>query len=331
MLEAYISAVEYNLPENVLTNEELARRFTDWTASKIEDKTGIRERHIAGLKETAGDLGVDAARKLFAAGKASPAEIDFVLLCTQSPDYFLPTTACIVQDRLGIPRTAGALDYNLGCSGFVYGLAIAKGLVETGAASTVLLITADTYSKMIDPGDRGVSTLFGDGAAATLVRGREASAPGQPCLGPFDFGTDGSGASLLIAERGAFRRKDCSTSDALNAEAPVIHMDGPGIFSFALKAVPATVGRLLAKSSLRLEQVDLFVFHQANSFMLESLRKLLKISPERFVLDLADKGNTVSSTIPIALLEAYRAGRISAASRIGLSWASAFVTIPGTL
>src|ERR1051325_8081217 len=133
-MKASIQAIEYYLPAGVLSTEGLAAEFPEWSVEKIEDKTGIHERHIAAPEECSSDLGVAAAGKLFASGSCSPADIDYVLLCTQSPDYFLPTTACLVQHRLGIPTRAGALDFNLGCSGYVAGLGLAQGLIETGQA-----------------------------------------------------------------------------------------------------------------------------------------------------------------------------------------------------
>ncbi len=161
------------------------------------------KRHLAAPDQCASDLAVAAAQKLFDRGVCAPNEIDFILLCTQSPDYFLPTTACILQDRLGLPTTAGALDFNLGCSGFIYGLSLAKGLIETEQATRVLLLTAETYSKFIHPQDRSVRTLFGDAAAATLVQGRvDAPAGGLPWIGPFVFGTDGKGMGNLIVPLG---------------------------------------------------------------------------------------------------------------------------------
>ena len=171
-MHASISAIEYYLPEKTVSTEELAAEFPAWTVAKIDEKTGIRDRHIAATGECSSDLAVAAARKLFESGACQPGEIDFLLFCTQSPDHFLPTTACLIQDRLGIPTTAGALDFNLGCSGFVYGIGLAEGLISSGQASRVLLLTAETYSKFLSAGDRSVRTIFGDAGAATLLVAR---------------------------------------------------------------------------------------------------------------------------------------------------------------
>lgn len=312
---AAIRAVEYHLPEGAVTNEELARDFPDWSVEKIAAKTGIRRRPVAAPGERASDLAAAAARKLFASGACRPDEVDFLLLCTQSPDHALPTTACLLQDRLGLPTSAGALDFNLGCSGFVYGLSLAKGLVETGQASNVLLLTAETYSKYLHPQDRGVRALFGDAAAATLVQARpEPAAGGLPWIGPFVFGTDGRGKEHLIVA------------------GEHLHMNGPEVFSFTLRAVPPAVGALLARAGRSMADVDLFVFHQANRYMLEHLRDKLGIPPEKFVVALSDCGNTVSSTIPIALKEAAGAGALPPGRLVmlvgfgvGYSWGATLV------
>ncbi len=173
-MKAAIRAIEYYLPEKAVTTEQLSAEFPEWSVQKIDEKTGIQVRRIAGEDECSSDLGVAAAQKLFESGACAAHDIDYVLFCTQSPDYFLPTTACLIQDRLGIPTSAGALDFNLGCSGFVYGLGLAQGLIESGQAANVLLLTAETYSKFIHPRDRSVRTIFGDAAAATLVSAVEA-------------------------------------------------------------------------------------------------------------------------------------------------------------
>jgi len=331
MLHAAVRAIEYHLPDGVLSTDELAAAFPEWSVAKIDAKTGISCRHIAAPGECSSDLAVAAAQKLFASGACVAGDVDFVLFCTQSPDHFLPTTACLVQDRLGIPTTAGALDFNLGCSGFVYGLGLAEGLISSGQASRVLLLTAETYSKFLNPRDRSVRTIFGDAGAATLLHAVETPAP---LLGPFVYGTDGAGGPNLVVPAGGMRRPH-SEATAREAEAEQgnvrsadnLFMDGPEIFNFTLTAVPESVDRLLKKSGLSLDQVDLFVFHQANRYMLDHLRKRLHIPVEKFVLAMADCGNTVSSTIPIALKCAAAKGQLQRDSvvmlvgfGVGYSW-----------
>jgi 3-oxoacyl-[acyl-carrier-protein] synthase III len=330
-----IRAIAHHLPEQVLDNDQLALELGAWSAEKIEHKTGIRTRHIVREGECASDLAFKAAEKLFAQGACVPADIDCLLLCTQSPDYFLPTTACLLQTRLGLRKSCAALDFNLGCSGFVYGLGLAKGLVESGQARNVLLLTADTYSKFIHPQDRSVRTLFGDAAAATLVSGMES----EECLiGPFVYGTDGTGADNLIVPTGGLRRPPVSNpvlvedNDGNKRTINHLHMNGPEIFNFSLQVVPQTVTELLKASGRRREEIDYFVFHQANRYMLEHLRKKLAISAEKFCISMRDCGNTVSSTIPIALEGLWREGKVLPGNLlmlvgfgVGYSWGATLV------
>ena len=316
-----------------MTTEQLSAEFPEWSVQKIDEKTGIQVRHIAGEEECSSDLGVAAARKLFESGSCAPQDIDYVLFCTQSPDYFLPTTACLIQDRLGIPVSAGALDFNLGCSGFVYGLGLAKGLVESGQASRLLLITAETYSKFIHPRDRSVRTIFGDAAAATLVTAVDAK---DVPMGPFVFGTDGRGANNLIVPAGGLRRaRSAETAQEVTDDSGAVRsqdhlfMDGAEIFNFTLKAVPQSVCQLLERSQKTLEDIDLFVFHQANRYMLDYLRRKIKIPQDKFYMAMSHCGNTVSSTIPIALKHAQMEGRLKPGDLtmlvgfgVGYSWAA---------
>jgi 3-oxoacyl-[acyl-carrier-protein] synthase-3 len=311
-MRAAIKAIEYALPGKTVTNADLVAEFPDWTVDKIEEKTGIRQRPIASADECASDLGVVAAERLFSSGVCSPEQIDYLLFCTQSPDYFLPTTACVMQERLGLPRTVGALDFNLGCSGYVYGLGLAKGLIETGQARNVLLITGETYSKHIHPGDKSVRTLFGDAGTATLIQGIEAS---EERVGPFVYGTDGGGAKNLIVPQGGMRSPMGRTpaevvTDAHGNQRSTEHlyMNGSEIFTFTLLTVPKSVKALLDKAGIEPDQVDLYVFHQANKFMLDALRKKVKIPEDKFFLAYEKFGNTVSCTIPIALKEAVDCG-----------------------
>jgi len=311
IMYAAIKAIEYYLPGSVLTNEQLERDLSDWSAEKILEKTGISKRYIVNNKETASDLACQAAQKLFASDICVPNDIDFLLFCTQSPDHILPTTACVLQDRLGLPTSCGALDYNLGCSGYIYGLLLAKGLIESGQANNVLLITAETYSKYIGRDDKSVRTIFGDGAAATLVQGVTAEvAPVWPVI----VGTDGRGANNLIVRDNT------------------LHMNGPEIFTFTLKCVPLVVAELLTKVKKNLEDIDLFIFHQANKYMLDHLRTKLNIPEEKFYIYIENVGNTVSSTIPIAMKHALLEGKIKPGSLVmlvgfgvGYSWGGAIV------
>jgi 3-oxoacyl-[acyl-carrier-protein] synthase-3 len=332
-MKAAIRAIEYYLPEKAVTTEQLSAEFPEWSVQKIDEKTGIQVRHIAGEDECSSDLGVAAAQKLFESGSCTPQDIDYILFCTQSPDYFLPTTACLIQDRLGIPVSAAALDFNLGCSGFVYGLGLAQGLIESGQATRLLLITAETYSKFIHPRDRSVRTIFGDAAAATLVTAVDAD---NALIGPFVFGTDGRGANNLIVPTGGLRRaRSADTAREVADESGSVRsqdhlfMDGAEIFNFTLKAVPQSVCQLLERSRKTLEEIDLFVFHQANRYMLDYLRRKIKVPQEKFYVAMGHCGNTVSSTIPIALKHAQMEGRLKPGDLtmlvgfgVGYSWAA---------
>ena len=308
---AYIKAISYYLPERVVTNEDLVKEFPEWDVEKVYNKVGVKERHLAAESETAGDLAEKAALKLFEEYQVSPSDIDFLLLCTQSPDYRLPSTACILQDRLGIPTSAGAFDYDLGCSGCIYGMAVAKGLIAAGLASHVLLLTAETYTKYLHPDDKSNRTIFGDGAAACLISKEQGLAE----IGDFVFGTDGSGAdNLMVKTQGARfpERTGLSTEDDdghVNRE-DFLYMNGSAIFNFTLEQVPPMMKQLLEKSGLGKDDIDYYVFHQANKYMLSTLRKICGLSKDKFHIDLEHTGNTVSSTILISLKDSLEQGLI---------------------
>jgi len=303
-MDAYIKAINYYLPEKVITNEDLVREFPEWSVDKIASKVGVNKRHIADTGETATDLAVKAAERLFDDMHIDRNDIDYLLFCTQSPDYILPTSACIIQDKLGLRKHIGAIDFNLGCSGYVYGLSLAKGLICGGIAKNVLLLTGETYTKHLHPKDKGNRTIFGDAASATVV-----SVSGIAKIGNFSLGTDGSGAENLIIRSGGMRypdkQQDLSFDDNGNpSSSDYLSMNGSEIFTFTLDNVPPLVDDTLEHNNLNKDDIDLFLFHQANQYMLNFLRKKIKIAPERFYYCLSEYGNTVSNTIPIALCEA---------------------------
>lgn len=326
-MKAYIKGLSYYLPSNSYSNEDINRDHPEWAIDKIMSKTGINNRYICSKDEFASDMAINASLKLFQEYKISPDTIDFILYCTQSPDYLLPTTACILQDKLGVPKKAGALDFNLGCSGYVYGLALSKGLIFSGIAKNILLITSETYSKFINPSDKSNKTIFGDGASATLI-----STDGFSEINNFSLGTDGSGANNLILKEGGVRFPNKTSITNLdssdNSNNPsCLFMNGPEIFSFTSNAVPQLVNDILIKNETDLDSIDLFIFHQANKYMLEHLRKKIGIAEEKFYYYLENCGNTVSSTIPIALKEAINSNTILSQSKVllagfgvGYSW-----------
>lgn len=310
-MSAYIRGISYFLPEKVVTNEDLVAEFPEWDVEKVYSKVGVKERHLAADGETAGDLAEKAALKLFEEYKVSPDEIDFLLLCTQSPDYRLPSTACILQDRLGIPTSAGAFDFDLGCSGCIYGMAVAKGLISAGLASNVLLLTAETYTKYLHPEDKSNRTIFGDGAAACLISREKGLAE----IGEFVFGTDGSGAeNLMIKTLGARKPQQSGLfsedDDGHVNREDYLYMNGSAIFNFTLETVPLLMKQLLLKAGLEKDHVGYYIFHQANKYMLSTLRKVCGIPKDRFYIDLERTGNTVSSTILIGLKDCLETGTI---------------------
>ena len=325
-MKAYIKALTYALPKKALTNEQLVEEFPEWSVDKIANKVGIHTRHIADENETAADLAVRAAEKLFATEtNINRNEIDFILFCTQSPDYFLPTSACLIQDKLGLPTTCGALDFNLGCSGYIYGLSLAKGLIMGGIAKNVLFLTGETYTKHLHPKDKGNRTIFGDAGSATLI-----STEGFAEIGNFSLGTDGKGAENLIVKTGAFKHKsplnDLNFDEKANpTSSDYLFMNGSEIFNFTIDVVPSLVNYTLDKNELTKEDVDGYVFHQANAFMLNFLRKKLKIEEEKFHYYMSEVGNTVSSTIPIVLYEKLKENKLKgnlllAGFGVGYSW-----------
>jgi 3-oxoacyl-[acyl-carrier-protein] synthase III len=333
---AKITAIEYFLPESKLTNDQLSSEFLDWSTEKIFAKTGIASRHLANENEFASDLGVNAAKKLFNSGVISPNDIDYLLFCTQSADYFLPSTSCIVQDRLSLPNKCGAIDINQGCSGFIYSLGIAKALFETNQAKNILIITADTYSKYINKKDKSVRTIFGDAAAATLIQG---SSEISEAIYGFSYGTDGSGFNNLIVPSGGMRspKSVISSIETVDVSGNIrsqddLFMDGAEIFAFTMKMIPNTLDEILSNNNLSINDIDLFVFHQANKFMLDHLRKKLSIPEEKFYINFSDCGNTVSSTIPIALKRALQQDILKPGIKlcvmgfgVGYSWAGAII------
>jgi 3-oxoacyl-[acyl-carrier-protein] synthase III len=325
MKYASIGPIAVHLPKRVEDNRTLQEENPTWPIDLIYQKTGIYSRHVAGPDEYASDLAVAASEKLFEQYNVEPSSIDFLLLCTQTPDYPLPTTACLVQDRLGLRTSIGALDFNLGCSGFVYGLSLADGLIQSGAAERILLVTSETYSKYIDPSDRALRTIFGDGAAATLL-----DASDQQSIGPFNFGTDGSGGDkLMVTEHGARQGDGAIQPSKRKRWGSSLYMDGPELVKFTLEAVPESLNKIFGESDLDRDDIDYYLMHQATTFMLDHLRERLGLDPEKMPVNIRDIGNTVSATLPILINDLRRSGKmrpgkqsVLAGYGVGLSWAS---------
>jgi 3-oxoacyl-[acyl-carrier-protein] synthase III len=331
-MNSKIVKIEYILPEKVLTNDQLASEFPEWGRDKIAEKIGIRKRHIAAENETALDLAYYAGVKALEGFDKS--SIDFVLLCTQSPDYFLPTSSCILQDRLGLNKNTGALDFNLGCSGFIYGLALAKGLIKTNISRNILLITAETYSKHIHIKDKSNRSIFGDAAAATIISSDE-----NEHIYEFELGTDGSGMNNLIIPNGGMRSRYNPAEKDYYEDGNIrnnnlLYMNGPEIFNFTIENIPALINSTLEKNGMTIDSLDFIIFHQANKFILEYLRKKLKLPEKKFYINMEETGNTVSCTIPIALKDAEKRHLIKegdiillAGFGVGYSWGATIIKV----
>lgn len=320
---AAIRAIASYLPEKIEPNDP---------SNPIGKKIGIAERHVASDDEAASDLAVRAAKNLFTVYGITPADIDFVLLCVQHPDHSMPSAACIVQDRLGIPQSAGALDYGLGCSGYVYGLGLAKGLIETGLAKHLLLLTASVYTKFVNPKDGLIRPLFGDGGTATLLTAVESD---HPLLDAFVFGTDGGRADKIVVPAGGSRQVPHTTPlvyDAPDARGNTrtnydMHMAGKDVTSFTMHTVPQLTKDVLAKAGLTAADLDAAVFHQANSYILEKLRTRCGLADVPFYNDIEHTGNLVSGSIPYALEAIDQEKKLAglrhvllAGFGVGLSW-----------
>lgn len=337
MTGASIAAIEYALPARRIGNAELDDLHPQWQMPQVAIQSGVQSRGWAEPGETALDLAECACRKLFARPGVDPAQVSAVLFCTQSPDYIMPPNACLLQNRLGLPRAIAALDYTLACSGFIYGLYLSKALVVSGAAEQVLLVTSETYSKWIHPDDRGPATLFGDGAAAALITA------GEPGIGNFALATDGVGAPTFIVPAGGARvpRSPETALPVRDANGNIrtaenIYMNGQAVLEFVKKEIPALVRRLVAEEKLTLDNIDLVVFHQASQVALDFLFKVLRVPQEKQFVNLSHVGNTVSASIPIALRDAELQGRLKPGMRVllvgfgvGLSWGGCIVTWSG--
>lgn len=327
MNKACIKKIEVYFPTNIEVNEN----------NRLTKKIGIYRRHKANNEETTCDMAYKVCKKLFNNG-IDENTIDFVLLCTQSPDYFLPTTACILQDRLGLRKNIGALDFNLGCSGYIYGLSLAKGLIETNQAKNVLLVTAEAYTKYINDEDNTVKPLFGDAASATLISISENEIE---AIRGMVFGTDGSGYDNLIVPRGAMKYRYANTKEQTYIDEygnkrtdSNLYMNGSAISDFALDVVPKTVLKVLEKSSLEKHEIDYYIFHQANKFMLNFLRQKCELMEYPFWNDVENYGNTVSSSIPIAIVDMLKKNKredlknvMLVGFGVGLSWSACIIDL----
>jgi len=314
-----IKNIQYYLPSNIEDGSHLKKDNPDWDIGKIEEKTGIKTRHISSSGQTALDMSVIAAESLFKS-QVDTADIDFLIFVTQSPDYILPTSACILQDKLKLKKTCIAFDVNLGCSGFVYGLAVGSSMIESGLAKGGLLICSDTYTKYIDRNDRTCRPLFSDGASITYL-----TQSSKNNIGPFELGIDGSGAdNLMVSANGSRNPNDNDVSQ--------LHMMGSSVFMFSMSAVPKCVKELLRKANLKKTDIDLFVFHQASKLVIDNIMRALELPEEKVFTNYQNVGHTVSASIPIALHDADTQGILNHGDKVmlvgfgvGYSWGGCII------
>lgn len=307
-------------PDNVLSNAKLGDEFLDIDLSRLEKKLGVAKRRVAAKDETAIDLAKKVCSKI---PKVELDQIDFLIYCSQTPEYFLPSTSCILQNELGLNRTCGAFDFNLGCSGYIYGLAMAKSFLMSGLAAKILFVTSETYSKYLHKDDWSNRTIFGDAATATILDKEDVNK-----IGEFDLGTDGAGAENLIVKGGAGKSNFQQNFQRDN----MFLMNGPEVFKFTLDNVPLTVQSCLDKNGMLIEDIDYVIFHQANSYMLKNLRRKVQIDEDKFYINVKNVGNTVSNTIPIAIEDSLRRGLINSGDcvllcgfGVGYSWGSTII------
>lgn len=335
-----IRDIAYFLPETVETNEDLCQQNPTWQMDRVVTRTGVLRRHIAKADETALDLSLRATRLLLDRNPSLIQCLDGVIFCTQTPDYVMPPNACMLHRELELPDSVFALDINLACSGYIYALALAEGLIAAGTCSNMLLVNSDTYSKLINKGDRSARSLFGDGAAASWI---VAASEGAGLL-DIICETAGSEYEKFYVPAGGHRQpltlhsQEPATDTSGNVRTVRdIHMDGMGVLSFVNSKVPGQVYRLLARNGLLMKDLDLVIFHQASKLALDSLARTLKLSDERVFRNYAFIGNTVSASIPISLACALQEGRLKGGELVllsgfgvGLSWASALVRTGAT-
>lgn len=290
-----IEKISFYLPDKIEYNEQLDIQNPSWNVHEVAKKTGILQRHLTQENQTAVDIAYEAGKKLMKDYKLSNESIEALILVTQSPDYALPSSSCILQERLKLNNNILAFDISLGCSGFVNALSIVLSLISSKTISNCILICAETYSKYINPCDRTNKLIFSDASSACFIERNKKS---ETKIHPFTFGCDGSGANNLIVENSGVRKS------LKNDSKKELYMNGPAILLFTLTAVPKLVLDTLKKLNLKISEIDLFIFHQASALVLNQLAKKLNISEKKFFSNLSLRGNTVSSSIPIALKDA---------------------------
>ena len=320
MRHSRIAGTGSYLPSQVLTNDELARRGVDTSDEWVRTRTGIRQRHIAADDESASDLALAASRHALDAAGLTPAEVDLIIVATTTPDMIFPSTACILQHKLGV-RGGPALDVQAVCSGFVYALAIADSMIRTGSVRNALIVGSEVYSRILDWSDRKTCVLFGDGAGAAVLV--PAGAPGVLAT---RLHADGSQRGMLCVPGQVHNGAVVGT--------PFVHMDGQAVFKFAVRVLAEAADGALAATSLPRSSIDWLIPHQANLRIMDATAKRLEIPPEKVIVTVDRHANTSAASIPLALDEYVRAGRIRPGHRVlmegvggGFTWGAALATI----
>ena len=309
------------VPDTIVTNEDL-KKYMDTSDEWIRERTGIRERRFASPEQATSDLATEAARKALAHAGVSAEEIDLIIVGTVSPDLLLPSTACLVQNNIGAVN-AGAFDLSAACAGFIYGLIMGSQMVKTGACKKVLVIGAETLTRIVNPGDRGTGIIFADGAGAAVLGETE---QGFGVLS-FDMGSEGSGGNLLYLPGGGSRIP--ATEESVKAGLHTVKMDGSEVFKFAVRIMGKTVDTSLAKAGLSKDDIDVVIPHQANHRIIQSAAKRIGVPMDKVVMNVDRYGNTSAGSVPLALDEAVRQGKINTGDNVvlvgfgaGLTWAS---------
>ena len=328
-----IKHITYHLSSKQITNEDLAREFPEFTPEKIYKNVGIKKRYLTTETIIGSDLAFNAALEFFKTIDVKKDDVEFILFCTEGLDYIAPMTACLLQDRLGLKENIGALDLPSGCAGFTNSIGMAKAIIESGQANNVLLLFGDTPGLVSHPKDFVLRSLFSDAGAAVWV---EKSKENQ--IGKVVYGVDGSGAKHLFVDQSCLRNPPTKewleeNKDAGGMPRGQMKMNGLEVFTFSIKKVPILVEEILSQNNLKMDDIDLFVFHQASKIILKSIQRKLKIVDGRMAYYIEENGNTVSVSIPLALKEAEKEGRIKKGSKvliagfgIGFSWSGTVLT-----
>jgi len=338
-MKAAITAIHYCIPNTRLTNEELEQRFDPKALKSIVKMSGIKERRVVRPGQTALDLGFVAAERMLKSRGVQAATLDLIVFVSQTADYQIPASACVLHERLKASENCAAFDINLGCSAFPYALSVVNGMIVSGQARRALLVNADALTQVIHPLDRGLVPLHGDGAVATLV---EAVPEEHAGLGKFLLGTDGTGYKhLMIPASGARCPRSEATKVEIRDESGSVRtdehlaMNGPAIFHFSIYKVPDVIKAALAKFGLTLANIDLVLLHQANTMMLEQIYRVLGVPEEKRFFFMEQVGNMSGASTPMVLAEAVRQGRVRPGSRtllcsfgVGLSWGVAVIEWP---